>query len=455
MASPSPKHQHICPEAERAFMEFCGIRTFLSRVLDNETQPDDDVHAFFARLHEEIPFYIAYRFFPELRATDATVDELLADDRVPNPIYYDFLDIMQELMAEGLPTNPFSAETWAELKDALEGQERPVVPDAMSESGDPEPEPAPPGPLGLVPPTGKWSTADQADFEVAKLSDVDDSADEADLDVVKLIELGDRAVGEVSSSPDERHVPDNDEQNELEEPSNTENPSAGLYDSSDEDTIDPSQAPLPKLEITNSGATAIALSPTDAHSSDSPHPYTFQSLRNAAIPSSPSHAPRPEDPSEPSAPDSALAPRNSIELLNQQVSALDLQLAHMQIQCTADLERMQRLERQMRDLIFEHQRSQRMSTRSVFDAGRGGGVPSVRRAEALGAARARRDRRDALSLGLRRSRAGSGVVGEPAEDGARGVVVVGLGGEVGAGARGDGTEGRVPEIGGEGENREG
>ena len=63
-------------------MEFCGIRTFLKRILDNETQPDDDFNAFFARLHKEIPFYIAYRFFPELRNADCTVDELLSEDRV-------------------------------------------------------------------------------------------------------------------------------------------------------------------------------------------------------------------------------------------------------------------------------------------------------------------------------------------------------------------------------------
>ena len=51
-------------------MEFLGIRTFVTRVLESETQPGDDVDAFLARLHEEIPFYIAYRFFPELRSTD-------------------------------------------------------------------------------------------------------------------------------------------------------------------------------------------------------------------------------------------------------------------------------------------------------------------------------------------------------------------------------------------------
>ena len=82
MPSLSPKHKPLSREAEIAFMEFCGIRTFLRRVRDNATQTDDDVNAFFARLHEEIPFYVAYRFFPELRNPDVTVDELLSEDRV-------------------------------------------------------------------------------------------------------------------------------------------------------------------------------------------------------------------------------------------------------------------------------------------------------------------------------------------------------------------------------------
>ncbi|MCJ1389651.1 hypothetical protein MMC18_002508 [Xylographa bjoerkii] len=395
MAPHSPKHKQLSPEAESAFMEFCGIRTFLRRVLNNETDPDDDVDAFFARLHEEIPFYIAYRFFPELRTADVTVDELPSEDRVLNPIFYDLLDIMQELMAEGLPRNPFTASVWAELKDALEVQETPVISDAMSEAGDPKVT----NPLKLVPPTGKWSNKKQLD--------TDNAADHADFDVVKLMETRDRGVEGLAILPDQRQVTDNVEKNEQEESSKIQSVGTGINGTSDGEAANSSKVQLPKLEVTESGATAIALVSVEDQSGETPTQHACRSLLDNAAPVLPSKEPQSKDQSEQSTPKSLLdaafpdsvppnppqtEPQSEIELLREHVLVLDLQLAHVQIERTSDNERMQALERQICDLhlarehnneVFPLRYSQRVVTESPFGEGRG--LRSAARTERLGA----------------------------------------------------------------------
>ncbi|MCJ1378622.1 hypothetical protein MMC17_001721 [Xylographa soralifera] len=329
MASPGQKHKQLSPEAEIAFMEFCGIRTFLRRVLDNDTQPDDDVNAFFARLHEELPFYIA-----------------------PNPIFYDLLDIMQELMDEGLPKNPLSVEAWAELKDALEAQDRPVIPDTMSETGDPEVD----IPLGLVPLAGKWSSTEQVDLDAA----ADDAAEDADLDAVKLMEITDRLARGFLSLPDPQkpEVSDNLERNKQEESSKTRGTGTGLYDSSEEDAVDSPKVQLPKLEMIESGTTAIALTSVEAQSKEPLKQTTF--VLDPALPASSSHEPQQNDHTEPSPPKSLLdpavpafvpsnppqnSPQSEIELLKEHISSLSVQLTHLQIDRTTDTARMQSLER--------------------------------------------------------------------------------------------------------------
>ncbi|MCJ1431665.1 hypothetical protein MMC27_001020 [Xylographa pallens] len=377
----SQKHKQLSPEAEIAFMEFCGIRIFLKRTLANETQPDDDVDGFFARLHEEIPFYIAYRFFPELRNADVTVDELLTEDRVPNAIFYDLQDIMQELMAEGVPTNPFPLGVWRELKDALEAQERPVIPDTMSDTGGPETT----GSLGLVPPTGKWSKT--------KLANTDNAPDGTDLD--------------------------NPEQKEQEESLKSKATGTGLYDTDEEEAVDRPKAQLPKLEVIERGATAIALASIEAQSRDTPEQHVSSSLLDATNTVPPPNKPPPGHQTEPAPRKSLLdptapafipsnppqnSPQSEIELLQgsypsfptknakhrststdnppppEHIGALDFQLAHVQIERTADNARVQHLEQQIHDLYLERERGlqsfaepspQRLLTQSPFGDGRG------------------------------------------------------------------------------------
>ncbi|MCJ1282198.1 Proline-rich protein 12 [Xylographa opegraphella] len=394
MASLSPKHKRLSPEAEKAFMEFCGIRTFLQRVLDNETQPDDDVDAFFARLHDEIPFYIAYRFFPELRNADATVDELLSEDRVPNAIFYDLRDIMQELMDEGLPTNPFPVDVWAELEDARQAQGRPAIYDTASEEGDMEAT----GPLGLVPPTGKWSNDDP--------TVTDEAVEDADVDDAELTkEISERLARSLLPAPEPQQTLDNDEQNEPAEPSKTRGTGTGLYDTDDEDALDSPNGQPPKMEIIGSGAAAVALTavespheePSEPHIPRSPSPLNTILLNSP--PPSPHPSPAPPqstlDPTVPAffPPDPTRQPlEDEIQLLKgwsapthpplpckttnpplpppEHLSALALQLAHVQHERSADHARVLALERHIQILHLERACVQLFATDTSQDVRR-------------------------------------------------------------------------------------
>ena len=195
---------------------------------------------------------------------------------------------MQELIAEGLPTNPFSPSIWPELKDALESQERPVIPDAMSEDGDLVVTSS----LAVVPSTGKWNMVQQAD--------TGNAAEEVYVDVAKLMESAEREAEVPFPSAESQEALDNHRQAEQEEPSKPKGTGTGLYDTDDEDPVDTPEIQAPKQEVTQSGAIAIALTTPEAPHEETPLPHSPTHLVDT-IPlaqlSLDSHA---EDPTEPS-----------------------------------------------------------------------------------------------------------------------------------------------------------